>query len=151
MKAKGVEGLIEVCNPNRMAGAKPDKRADLTSTSDGSKVPEVQLSRREREEIERQKAKENYDRLHAEGKTDQARADLARLALIRQQREDAAKKKEAEKHHKDSTTKTAALSKTAATKSALTSINSTTGDTASGPSGASTGAKKKTTGTAGRK
>lgn len=33
-------------------------------------------------------------KLHLEGKTDQARADLARLAIIKKQREDAAKKRE---------------------------------------------------------
>lgn len=47
-----------------------------------------------REEIEKQKAKERYMKLHLEGKTDQARADLARLAIIKKQREDAAKKRD---------------------------------------------------------
>ena len=36
-------------------------------------------------------------KLHLAGKTDQAKADLARLAIIRKQREDAAKKKDEEK------------------------------------------------------
>ena len=35
-------------------------------------------------------------KLHAAGKTEEARADLARLAIIRKQREDAAKKREEE-------------------------------------------------------
>lgn len=35
--------------------------------------------------------------LHAKGKTAQARADLARLAIVKQQREEAAKRREAEK------------------------------------------------------
>lgn len=47
-----------------------------------------------REEIEKQKAKERYMKLHLEGKTDQARADLARLAIIKKQREEAARKRE---------------------------------------------------------
>lgn len=47
-----------------------------------------------REEIEKQKAKERYMKLHLEGKTDQARADLARLAIIKKQREDAQKKRD---------------------------------------------------------
>ena len=51
----------------------------------------------DREEIEKQKAKERYMKMHLAGKTDQAKADLARLAIIRKQREDAAKKKEEEK------------------------------------------------------
>lgn len=33
-------------------------------------------------------------KLHLEGKTDQARADLARLAIIKKQREDAQKKRD---------------------------------------------------------
>jgi len=50
-----------------------------------------------REELEKQKAKERYMKMHLAGKTDQAKADLARLAIIRKQREEAAKKKEEEK------------------------------------------------------
>lgn len=63
-----------------------------TGLANGGKV---ELSRREREEIEKQRAKERYDKLHAAGKTDQAKADLARLALIREKREqEAAKRRE---------------------------------------------------------
>uniref|UniRef100_W5LWR6 Pdgfa associated protein 1a n=1 Tax=Lepisosteus oculatus TaxID=7918 RepID=W5LWR6_LEPOC len=51
-------------------------------------------SRTPREEIEKQKAKERYMKLHLEGKTEQARADLARLAIIKKQREEAARKRE---------------------------------------------------------
>lgn len=36
-------------------------------------------------------------KLQAEGKTDQARSDLARLAIIRKQREEAARKRDEEK------------------------------------------------------
>ena len=50
-----------------------------------------------REELERQRAQANYQRLHAEGKTEEARADLARLAIIKQQRAEAAKRREEEK------------------------------------------------------
>jgi len=50
-----------------------------------------------REELEKQQAKERYEKLHLAGKTDEARADLARLALIRKQREEAAKKREDER------------------------------------------------------
>ena len=79
-------------NPNHVV--KKTKKVEELDVSDGAK-PE--LSRREREEIEKQKAREHYQRLHAQGKTDEARADLARLAIIRQQREEAAKKREEEK------------------------------------------------------
>lgn len=36
-------------------------------------------------------------KMHCAGKTDQAKADLARLAIIRKEREEAARKKEEEK------------------------------------------------------
>ncbi|KAM9305864.1 28 kDa heat- and acid-stable phosphoprotein [Gastrophryne carolinensis] len=93
-KRKGVEGLIDIENPNRAAQtSKKVAQVDL----DGPR----ELSRREREEIEKQKAKERYMKMHLAGKTDQAKADLARLAIIRKQREEAAKKKEEEKKVKD--------------------------------------------------
>ncbi|CAI9783696.1 unnamed protein product [Fraxinus pennsylvanica] len=53
------------------------------------------------EEIERQQAHERYMRLQEQGKTEQARKDLERLALIRQQRAEAAKKREEEKTAKE--------------------------------------------------
>ncbi|XP_029014637.1 pdgfa associated protein 1b [Betta splendens] len=86
----GVEGLIEIENPNR--AAQKSKKVTQIELDEPK-----QLSRREREEIEKQKAKERYMKMHLAGKTDQAKADLARLAIIRKQREEAAKKKEEEK------------------------------------------------------
>ena len=50
-----------------------------------------------REEIEKQRAAESYRKLHEAGKTDEARRDLARLAIIRQQREETAKRREADR------------------------------------------------------
>ncbi|XP_023017344.1 uncharacterized protein [Leptinotarsa decemlineata] len=110
-KGKGVSKLIEIENPNRVQ-KKTKKLATLNSTDLDAKPT---LSRREREEIEKQKAQAHYQKLHAEGKTDQARADLARLAIIKQQREDAKKRREAEQKEKD----TAAKEKTAQTRKAL--------------------------------
>uniref|UniRef100_A0A8D0GFK9 PDGFA associated protein 1 n=1 Tax=Sphenodon punctatus TaxID=8508 RepID=A0A8D0GFK9_SPHPU len=93
-KHKGVEGLIDIENPNRVVHAsKKVTQLDL----DGPK----ELSRREREEIEKQQAKERYMKMHLAGKTEQAKADLARLAIIRKQREEAARKKEEERKAKD--------------------------------------------------
>lgn len=90
----GVEGLIEIENPNRVVQkSKKVMHIELDEPK--------QLSRREREEIEKQKAKERYMKMHLAGKTDQAKADLARLAIIRKQREEAARKKEEEKKAKD--------------------------------------------------
>jgi len=96
-KAKGVENLIQVENPNRVQ-KKTKKLSQLNQSLDTEK-PE--LSRREREQLEKQRAYANYQKLHAAGKTDEARADLARLAIIKQQREEAAKRREEEKKQKE--------------------------------------------------
>ncbi|KAM7254998.1 hypothetical protein ACFE04_020239 [Oxalis oulophora] len=93
-KRKGTQGVIDTDNPNHVK-AKTLKAKDL----DLGKTTE--LSRREREEIEKQRAHERYMRLQEQGKTEQARKDLDRLALIRQQRAEAAKKREEEKAAKD--------------------------------------------------
>ncbi|RVW95912.1 28 kDa heat- and acid-stable phosphoprotein [Vitis vinifera] len=93
-RRKGTQGLIEVENPN-LVKPKTLKARDI----DIEKTTE--LSRREREEIEKQKAHERYMRLQEQGKTEQAKKDLERLALIRQQRADAAKKREEEKAAKE--------------------------------------------------
>ncbi|MCD7471758.1 hypothetical protein HAX54_012423 [Datura stramonium] len=93
-KRKGTQGIIEIENPNLI---KPKnvkaKNVDIEKTTE--------LSRREREEIEKQQAHERYMRLQEQGKTEQARKDLERLALIRQQRAEAAKKREEEKAAKE--------------------------------------------------
>jgi len=55
-----------------------------------------QLTRREREQKEKQEAKDRYWKLHVQGKTDEAKADLSRLAKIRAEREAAQAKRRAE-------------------------------------------------------
>ncbi|XP_077591236.1 pdgfa associated protein 1b [Stigmatopora nigra] len=103
-KRVGVEGLIEIDNPNRIA----QKSKKVTHIElDEPK----QLSRREREEIEKQKAKERYMKMHLAGKTDQAKADLARLAIIKKQREEAARKKDEEKKAREAKEAAAAAAK----------------------------------------
>uniref|UniRef100_A0ACD5T8I6 Uncharacterized protein n=1 Tax=Avena sativa TaxID=4498 RepID=A0ACD5T8I6_AVESA len=93
-KHKGTAGLIEIDNPN-LAKPKNIKAKDVNvdRTAD--------LSRREREELEKQRSILHYKRLQEEGKTEQARKDLDRLSLIRQQREEAAKKRDEEKAAKE--------------------------------------------------
>ncbi|XP_011701367.1 PREDICTED: 28 kDa heat- and acid-stable phosphoprotein-like [Wasmannia auropunctata] len=95
-KAKGVENLIQVENPNRV-----QKKTKKLSQLNQSLEAKPELSRREREQLEKQRAYANYQKLHAAGKTDEARADLARLAIIKQQREEAAKRREEEKKQKE--------------------------------------------------
>lgn len=63
------------------------------------------LSRRERESLEALQAKERYRKLHEQGKTDEAKADLARLRLIREKREEEAARKQAEKEAKEAADK----------------------------------------------
>lgn len=58
-----------------------------------------------REELEKQQARARYNALHIAGKTDEARADLARLAIIRQQREEVARKKELTKKEEEESKK----------------------------------------------
>jgi len=94
VKTKGVEGLIEVSNPNV-------QRKQHVKVSDLEEAAQPELSRREREEIEKQRAKERYWKLHEQGKTEEARKDLERLAIIRKQREEAAKKRAEEKAAKE--------------------------------------------------
>ncbi|KAJ8251812.1 hypothetical protein GJAV_G00225690 [Gymnothorax javanicus] len=103
-KRKGVEGLIDIENPNRIV-QKTKKVTELEI--EGPR----QLSRREREEIEKQKAKEKYMKMHLAGKTDQAKADLARLAIIKKQREEAARRKEEERKAKEAAAMAAAAEK----------------------------------------
>lgn len=91
---KGVASLIEIENPNRTVKKSAQKLKSLSLDDDAGK-PE--LTRREREQIEKQKARLRYEKMHAAGKTNEAKADLARLALVRQQRAEAAAKREAEK------------------------------------------------------
>ncbi|CAK8577617.1 unnamed protein product [Lathyrus sativus] len=93
-KAKGVQGVIEIENPN-LVKPKNIKARDI----DIGKTSE--LSRREREEIEKQRAHERYMKLQEQGKTEQSRKDLDRLALIRQERAEAAKKREEERLAKE--------------------------------------------------
>ncbi|OLL23287.1 heat- and acid-stable phosphoprotein, partial [Neolecta irregularis DAH-3] len=80
--AKEDVATIEIENPNR--SQKTTMKASDIGKSDKD------MSRREREVIDAAAAKERYWKLHQEGKTDQAKADLARLAIVRKQREEAA-------------------------------------------------------------
>lgn len=102
-KAKGVQGLIEIENPNRQQKKVAEKVSKVNLSTPGTS--KTDLSRREREELERQRAAAHYQKLHAEGKTDQARADLARLAIIKRNRAEAAAKRVAEKKDKEERSK----------------------------------------------
>merc|ERR1712136_494659 len=70
-KPKGVSHLIAIENPNRV------KQSAKKVTSIEGQVDKTQLSRREREEIEKQEAHARYMKKHLAGETQEAQADLA--------------------------------------------------------------------------
>ncbi|KAL8286181.1 hypothetical protein RQP46_004669 [Phenoliferia psychrophenolica] len=83
-------------NENKKGG-KAIKMADLNAPRE--------MSRREKEQADKAAAKERYAKLHAAGKTDEAKSDLGRLAEIRKQREQAAARRKAETDAKDDAAK----------------------------------------------
>uniref|UniRef100_A0A182PLB0 Casein kinase substrate phosphoprotein PP28 domain-containing protein n=1 Tax=Anopheles epiroticus TaxID=199890 RepID=A0A182PLB0_9DIPT len=89
--AKGAQSVIQIQNPNRVV-KKSHRKVEEVDEDEGP-----QLTRREKEELEKQRAAAAYQKRHAEGKTAQAKADLARLAIIKQHRAEAAARREAEK------------------------------------------------------
>ncbi|KAL3782229.1 hypothetical protein ACHAWO_000802 [Cyclotella atomus] len=89
-KPKGVEGLIEVDNPNK-APVKMMKMKDM-----GNAEP-VQLTRKEREEKEREAKAAAYRKRHEAGLTDEYKRDMAKLAEVKARREAAQAKAAAEK------------------------------------------------------
>jgi len=93
-------------NPNHTAKSRKQAQVIAAPATEAAAAPEKKkagenLSRREREALHAQQAKERYQKLHAEGKTDEARADLARLRLIKEEREAAAARKAAEKEERE--------------------------------------------------
>lgn len=66
---------------------------DMSVGGKGKGKPIAELSRREREAVQAQQAKERYQKLHEAGKTDEAKADMARLKLIREKRDAEAARK----------------------------------------------------------
>lgn len=94
-------------NPNHSKAARNQAKAapvsvdeaaegvkELSVGGKGKGKPVGELSRREREAVQAQQAKERYQKLHEAGKTDEAKADLARLKLIREKREAEAARKQ---------------------------------------------------------
>jgi hypothetical protein len=95
------EGLP--ANPNHSAKSRSQAMAPPPVADAPPKKPKntEQLSRREREALEAQQARERYMKLHMEGKTDEARADMERLRLVRERREAEKARREAEKEERD--------------------------------------------------
>jgi len=89
--AAGDEVDPDLVNPNH-AGVKTLSLADVGAPR--------QISRREKEQQDKKEAKERYWKLHQAGETDEAKSDLARLAKIRKEREEAQAKRKAESEAK---------------------------------------------------
>ncbi|EIW76624.1 hypothetical protein CONPUDRAFT_139379 [Coniophora puteana RWD-64-598 SS2] len=81
----GDEDDEDLINPNHV-----QKKLNI------SDIGSQPMSRREREAKEKQEAKERYWKLHLQGKTDEAKSDMARLKKIREEREAAQAKRKAE-------------------------------------------------------
>ncbi|KAF9998999.1 hypothetical protein BGZ65_005568 [Modicella reniformis] len=88
---------IEINNPNHLV---PTNRRRQRNTPLDMSTP-IEMSRKER----LQRKKQPNRKLHQEGKTEQAKTDLARLAVIRKQREEAAVLRHAEAKAKEATAK----------------------------------------------
>jgi len=83
----------DLLNPKMAA---PKKQA-VPQAKAKPKAPVVaEMTRREREEAEKKAAAERYQKLHAQGKTVEAKSDLARLQEVRRRREAAAAQRQAE-------------------------------------------------------
>ncbi|KAK3346688.1 casein kinase substrate phosphoprotein PP28-domain-containing protein [Lasiosphaeria hispida] len=95
-------------NPNHSRASRNQTKApvvkkDVDEATEGVKALAVigTPNRRERESLEAAQAKERYRKLHEAGKTDEAKADLARLKLIREKREAESARKQAEKEERE--------------------------------------------------
>ncbi|KAG3097011.1 hypothetical protein PI124_g15705 [Phytophthora idaei] len=91
-KKVGFAAIAKTQNPNSKKKAnKVMKAKDM----DENAAPQ-QLSRREREAIEKERAAAYYLKKHLAGETDEAKKDLARLAEVKRRREEADQRKKEE-------------------------------------------------------
>lgn len=94
-------------NPNHSKAARSQTKAPVNKGVDEVTAGVAKMraaapaNRKERESLEAQQAKERYRKMHEAGKTDEAKADLARLKLIREKREAEAARKQAEKEERE--------------------------------------------------
>ncbi|KAH8286724.1 hypothetical protein KR018_003074, partial [Drosophila ironensis] len=86
----GIRGLIEISNPNRLPREKPINW-DLTMKEYEKKAEDEAAINRRRERKRERLLNQNMQKSH------EAKADLARLALVRKEREEAAQRRLAAK------------------------------------------------------
>ena len=91
-KKVGFAAIAKRQNPN---AKKPSSKVMKAKDMDASAAPQ-QLSRREREAIEKERAEAYYLKKHLAGETDEAKKDLARLAEVKRRREEAEQRKQDE-------------------------------------------------------
>lgn len=86
-KPRGLLSGFKTQNPNQGSkNPKTLKTKDMLKNMANDVQAEPQMSRREREALEAQRKKAEYDRRHAAGETAEAKSDLARLAEVRKRR-----------------------------------------------------------------
>eukprot|EP00816_Leptocylindrus_hargravesii_P005977 CAMPEP_0196811384 /NCGR_PEP_ID=MMETSP1362-20130617/17113_1 /TAXON_ID=163516 /ORGANISM="Leptocylindrus danicus, Strain CCMP1856" /LENGTH=256 /DNA_ID=CAMNT_0042186671 /DNA_START=50 /DNA_END=820 /DNA_ORIENTATION=+ len=83
-KAKGLEGLIEVDNPNTQP-VRMMKAKDLATAAGPPDV--TQMTRKQREEYEREQKAAAYRKRHEAGLTEEYRRDMEKLAEVKARRE----------------------------------------------------------------
>ena len=89
-KPKGTEGLIEVDNPNKAP-------MRMTKLKDMANAEPAQMTRKEREEKEKEAKAAAYRKRHEAGLTEEYKRDMAKLAEVKARREAAQAKMAAEK------------------------------------------------------
>lgn len=91
-KKVGFAAIAKTQNPN---SKKKSNKVMKAKDMDENAAPQ-QLSRREREAIEKERAAAYYMKKHLAGETDEAKKDLARLAEVKRRREEAEQRKREE-------------------------------------------------------
>jgi len=87
-KPKGAAGVLKTANPNDQRQERGIKIKDMAkmAAADGEAAA-PRLTRKEREAQEAERKKAAYDKLHAEGKTDEYQRDMERLKAAKARRE----------------------------------------------------------------
>ncbi|KAF4979574.1 hypothetical protein FZEAL_4244 [Fusarium zealandicum] len=93
-------------NPNHSKKARNQTKVGVEDITEGVENLSAAPTRRERETMEAAAAKERHMRLAAQGKTDESKADLARLEAIREQRALDAARRQAEREEREALEKT---------------------------------------------
>lgn len=96
-KPKGLEGIIEIDNPNTQRGSGMLKIKDLASG-----VAPEQMTRKQREEAEKAAKAAAYRKRHEMGLTEEYKRDMAKLNEVRKRRELSEAKAKAQKDFENS-------------------------------------------------